>query len=128
MRIGLIGAGRIGAFHAATLRGLPGVGSVVIADADAARAGAVASRLGAELADSAHDLLAAGLDALVIATATDRFHDACVAELAAFLDVVRGDVPSPCPPRDALAAFYVAEACELSRHRCERVDMIEVCR
>ena len=70
MRIGLVGVGRIGAFHAATLRGLPGVDSVVIADADAARARDVAGRLGTEIADSAPDLLAAGIDALVIATAT----------------------------------------------------------
>jgi myo-inositol 2-dehydrogenase/D-chiro-inositol 1-dehydrogenase len=70
MRIGLIGVGRIGAFHAATLRGLPGVDSVIISDADPARARDVASRLGTEIADSAPDLLAAGLDALVVATAT----------------------------------------------------------
>ncbi|HEY1622986.1 MAG TPA: Gfo/Idh/MocA family oxidoreductase [Streptosporangiaceae bacterium] len=70
MRIGLIGAGRIGAFHAATLRGLPGVDSVVISDADLARAQDVARRLGTETADSAQDLLAAGVDALVIATTT----------------------------------------------------------
>jgi myo-inositol 2-dehydrogenase/D-chiro-inositol 1-dehydrogenase len=70
MRIGLIGVGRIGAFHAATLRGLPGVDSLVISDADSARARDVAWRLGTELADSAPDLLASGIDALVIATAT----------------------------------------------------------
>jgi myo-inositol 2-dehydrogenase/D-chiro-inositol 1-dehydrogenase len=70
MRIGLIGVGRIGAFHAATLRGLPGVDSVVISDADPARAAEVAGRLGTELAGSAQDLFAAGVDALVIATAT----------------------------------------------------------
>jgi myo-inositol 2-dehydrogenase / D-chiro-inositol 1-dehydrogenase len=70
MRIGLIGVGRIGAFHAATLRGLPGVGSVVISDADPGRARDVAGRLGTGIADSVHDLLAAGVDALVIATAT----------------------------------------------------------
>jgi myo-inositol 2-dehydrogenase/D-chiro-inositol 1-dehydrogenase len=70
MRIGLIGVGRIGAFHAATLRGLPGVDSLVISDADSGRARDVAWRLGTELADSAPDLLASGIDALVIATAT----------------------------------------------------------
>jgi myo-inositol 2-dehydrogenase / D-chiro-inositol 1-dehydrogenase len=70
MRIGLIGVGRIGAFHAATLRGLPGVDSVVVTDADPARARDVAGRLGTELADSVQDLLAAGVDAIVVATAT----------------------------------------------------------
>ena len=38
MRIGLVGVGRIGAFHAATLKGLPAVEQVVVADADASRA------------------------------------------------------------------------------------------
>ena len=33
MRIGLIGTGRIGAFHAATLAGLPAVSGVVVHDA-----------------------------------------------------------------------------------------------
>jgi myo-inositol 2-dehydrogenase / D-chiro-inositol 1-dehydrogenase len=70
MRIGLIGVGRIGAFHAATLRGLPGVDSVIVTDVDADRARSVASGVGAETAGSVNELLAAGLDALVIATAT----------------------------------------------------------
>ncbi|MDQ6658203.1 MAG: dehydrogenase, partial [Actinomycetota bacterium] len=35
MRIGLVGVGRIGAFHADTLTALPSVESVVVADADA---------------------------------------------------------------------------------------------
>jgi myo-inositol 2-dehydrogenase / D-chiro-inositol 1-dehydrogenase len=70
MRIGLIGVGRIGAFHAATLRGLAGVDSIVVTDADSARARDVARRLGTEVADSAQDLLVAGVDAIVIATAT----------------------------------------------------------
>ena len=34
MRIGLVGVGRIGVFHASTLRGLPGVDSLIITDAD----------------------------------------------------------------------------------------------
>jgi myo-inositol 2-dehydrogenase/D-chiro-inositol 1-dehydrogenase len=70
MRIGLIGVGRIGAFHAATLRGLPGVDAVIVTDIDPDRARSVASQVGAESAGSVEDLLAAGVDALVIATAT----------------------------------------------------------
>jgi predicted dehydrogenase len=38
MRIGLVGVGRIGVFHASTLRGLPGVDSLSITDADLDRA------------------------------------------------------------------------------------------
>lgn len=70
MRIGLIGAGRIGAFHAGTLRGLPGVDSLVITDADLDRAREVAGPLGAQVAESMTELLGAGIDALVIASAT----------------------------------------------------------
>jgi len=70
MRIGLIGVGRIGAFHAGTLHGLPGVDSVVVADADPGRAREVAARLGLHTVGSIDDLIAAGIDALVIATAT----------------------------------------------------------
>lgn len=38
MRIGLIGTGRIGSFHAGVLARHPEVESLVVADADAARA------------------------------------------------------------------------------------------
>ena len=70
MRIGLAGAGRIGAFHAGILSGLPAVDSVVIADTDAERAGEVAGRLRLEAADSPEHMLRLGLDALVIAAPT----------------------------------------------------------
>jgi myo-inositol 2-dehydrogenase/D-chiro-inositol 1-dehydrogenase len=70
MRIGLVGVGRIGAFHAATLRGLPGVESVIVADADPGRARAVAAQVGASAAGTVDELLGAGLDGLVIATGT----------------------------------------------------------
>ena len=49
MRIGLVGVGRIGAFHAATLKGLAGVEQVVVTDSDDARARAVAKELGLEV-------------------------------------------------------------------------------
>lgn len=38
MRIGLVGVGRIGAFHASILLWLPGVDSLIVTDADVARA------------------------------------------------------------------------------------------
>ncbi len=70
MRIGLIGVGRIGVFHAGTLRGLPGVESLVITDADLDRAREVAGQFGAQAADSVDGLLRTGIDALVVAAAT----------------------------------------------------------
>ncbi|MFA1538938.1 Gfo/Idh/MocA family protein [Actinomadura monticuli] len=73
MRIGLAGAGRIGARHAAALTALPEVEALVIADADAARARDLAARLPsrARAADAVEDLFAAGLDGLLVAAATD---------------------------------------------------------
>jgi predicted dehydrogenase len=71
MRIGLAGAGRIGARHAAALRELPGVESLVIADADSSRARDLAARLAVEAVDTVDGLFAAGLDGLVVAAATD---------------------------------------------------------
>lgn len=47
-------------------------------------------------------------------TFMQRFHDAYVAELGAFVDVAAGRAPSPCTVADALAALYVAEACQQS--------------
>ena len=70
MRIGLIGVGRIGVFHASTLRGLPGVDSLVITDADLDRARQVAGECGAQMAGSVTELLDAGIDGVVIAAAT----------------------------------------------------------
>ncbi|MFF5427667.1 MULTISPECIES: Gfo/Idh/MocA family oxidoreductase [unclassified Streptomyces] len=70
MRIGVIGTGRIGGFHAGVLARHPGVGALVLADADRGRAEAVAGALGARVAPDVDALLAAELDAVVIASAT----------------------------------------------------------
>ena len=70
MRIGLAGVGRIGAFHAETLRDLPDVDEVVVADLDADAARTVADKLEVGYAASPAELLASGVDGFVIATAT----------------------------------------------------------
>lgn len=71
MRIGIMGLGRIGAFHAETLAGLQAVDSLVVTDpfADAARA--AAERFGAQVVDSPEAVLTAGVDGVVVAAATD---------------------------------------------------------
>ncbi|MEV7791981.1 Gfo/Idh/MocA family oxidoreductase [Streptomyces sp. NPDC087512] len=71
MRIGILGLGRIGTFHAETLAALDAVGSLVVADPFANAAKAAAERFGAEVADSPKAVLAAGVDGVVIAAATD---------------------------------------------------------
>ncbi|KNX37825.1 Gfo/Idh/MocA family protein [Luteipulveratus halotolerans] len=70
MRIGLVGVGRIGAFHARTLLGLDDVDSLVVADADDAAAQRVAAEIGAEHAGDVDGLLGSGIDGFVIAAAT----------------------------------------------------------
>ncbi|GAA2107332.1 Gfo/Idh/MocA family protein [Actinomadura alba] len=76
MRIGLAGAGRIGASHAATLSVLSEVESLLIADADERRAAEVASALkgragSVRAAGTVDELFGAGLDGLVVAAATN---------------------------------------------------------
>jgi myo-inositol 2-dehydrogenase / D-chiro-inositol 1-dehydrogenase len=71
MRLGLIGLGRIGAFHADTLSHLDGVDSLVVTDAVPEVTASVAERFDAEAAESPAALLKAGVDGIVIAAATD---------------------------------------------------------
>ena len=59
MRIGIMGLGRIGAFHAETLSGLPAVTSLVVTDPFTDAAKSAAERFGAEVADSPEAVLAA---------------------------------------------------------------------
>lgn len=69
MRIGVIGVGRIGSFHAAVLHEHPGVTEVVLTDADPDRAAAVAAEVGVRVVPTVDALLAA-VDAVVITTPT----------------------------------------------------------
>jgi myo-inositol 2-dehydrogenase/D-chiro-inositol 1-dehydrogenase len=98
MRIGLAGAGRIGARHAAALCELPEVEALVVADADAARARALAARLmsapggppgltDVRAVDEVGELFSAGLDGLVVAAATDAHADLVERALSAGLPV-----------------------------------------
>ncbi|MFI6943744.1 Gfo/Idh/MocA family oxidoreductase [Streptomyces sp. NPDC050418] len=81
MRIGLIGAGRIGSFHAAVLSRHRDVGSLLIADADPARASRLAQRLGETAAPGVREIFNWGVDALVITAATSA-HAALIEQAA----------------------------------------------
>ena len=70
MRLGLIGLGRIGAFHADTLSHLDEVDSSWSPMRCAVTA-SVAERFGAETAESPAALISSGVDGIVIAAATD---------------------------------------------------------
>jgi myo-inositol 2-dehydrogenase/D-chiro-inositol 1-dehydrogenase len=56
----------------------------------------------------------------------ERFLPAYQAELTAFAEVARGERTSPCTVRDALEAFRIAEACELSRAERRPVALSEI--
>ncbi|MGC8918186.1 Gfo/Idh/MocA family oxidoreductase [Streptomyces sp. PG2] len=70
MRIGLIGAGRIGTLHAATLSRHRDVGALIVTDVDPARAHTLADRLGATAAPGTDEIFTWGVDAVVITTGT----------------------------------------------------------
>jgi myo-inositol 2-dehydrogenase/D-chiro-inositol 1-dehydrogenase len=56
----------------------------------------------------------------------ERFGPAYEAELAAFIEVVRGERANPCDGREALQALRIAEACELSRRERRPVRLLEI--
>ena len=87
MRLGLLGLGRIGEFHADTLASLPMVDSLVVADIIPGLTTKVADRLGAEPAASPDALLEAGLDGVVIAAGTDAHPELILAAVDAGLPV-----------------------------------------
>src|SRR6476659_5966417 len=70
LQVGIVGVGRIGAFHATTLRLLPAVDRLTLTDVDQPRAASLAGKLGAETASSAEALLDSAPDAVVIAVPT----------------------------------------------------------
>jgi myo-inositol 2-dehydrogenase/D-chiro-inositol 1-dehydrogenase len=104
MRLGLIGLGRIGAFHAETLTGL-GV-DLVVNDAVPAVTERVAAKFGAAPMGSPAAVLASGIDGLVIAAATDAHPQLILAGVEAGLPVF-------CEKPVARGA---AEAAEVLRH------------
>jgi myo-inositol 2-dehydrogenase / D-chiro-inositol 1-dehydrogenase len=69
LAVGVVGLGRIGTFHVQTLLELEGV-QVTVTDADPERTRRAATELGVGTAETPAALLAAGVDALVIATST----------------------------------------------------------
>jgi myo-inositol 2-dehydrogenase / D-chiro-inositol 1-dehydrogenase len=69
MKIGLLGAGRIGVLHAGVLADDPGVDQILVGDADQERAEEVAGKVGGE-AGPIEAVLESGPDAVVIAAST----------------------------------------------------------
>lgn len=105
LRVGFLGVGRIGAAHAEVVARHPAVSELVVGDADTARAREVADRLGVVSAGGIDDVLAAGVDALMIAATTSAHPGlilrACEAGLPVFCE-------KPVAP-DVAATIAVAE-------------------
>jgi len=108
MRLGLIGLGRIGAFHAATLRDLHVVESLVVTDPVAAATAAVVERFGAEAVGSPQALLASGVDGVVIAAATPAHPELILAALEAGVPVFC-EKPVTADPADSAEVLRRAE-------------------
>lgn len=68
--LGVIGLGRIGAFHTETLSGIAGLDGLVITDERTDVAQEVAAKHGAKAVDSVAELLASGVDGVVVSAAT----------------------------------------------------------
>jgi myo-inositol 2-dehydrogenase / D-chiro-inositol 1-dehydrogenase len=109
MRIGLFGAGRIGARHAGVLARDPRVDEILVGDADTRRAEMVAGEVGGQ-AGSIEDILDSGPDAVVIATSTP-------AHAPLILASVEAGIPAFCEKPIALGyddTVEVVEAVESS--------------
>ncbi len=116
MRIGLIGLGRIGEFHARTLAALPAVESLVVADVAPGRAADVAAKLGAHAVDSTEALLRSGPDGVVIAAATDA-HPALLAA------AVEAGLPVFC---EKPVAANAADAADIARQVANSAVPIQI--
>jgi myo-inositol 2-dehydrogenase/D-chiro-inositol 1-dehydrogenase len=97
MRVGLVGAGRIGLLHAGTLTDDPRVAGLVVADVDNGRARQLADKVGAEVA-AVDELFDGHADAVVIAAATsahaELVHRALDAGIPVFCEKpLAADVP-----------------------------------
>ncbi len=88
-RIGVVGLGRIGSYHARNLLTLNGVDALVVTDVDARRTSDVASELDVESAADPDALLASGIDGVLIAAPSSSHAELIEA-------AVRLDIPTFC--------------------------------
>ncbi len=90
INIGILGCGRIGQVHGATLRGMTDARAVAVADAMPAAAEALAAKLGAKVMDADALINDPGIDAVIIGTPTtthyDLIHQAAAAGKAIFCE------------------------------------------
>lgn len=104
MRIGLLGAGRIGSLHGRTLAGHPDVDEVVVGDVDVGRAEALAAELGGGHG-KIEEVLERDVDAVAIAASTS-------AHAALILAAVEAGVPAFCEKPVAIGYEETVEVVE----------------
>src|SRR3954468_14961413 len=104
--LGVIGLGRIGAFHTETLSGLDGVDGLVVADERRDVVAAVAAKHGAKAVDTVEELLSSGIDGVVVAAATP-------AHAALTLAAVERGLPTFCEKPIASTAAESARVAEV---------------
>ena len=113
MRIGLIGLGRIGSFHADTLAGLAQVGELVVTDPVAAAVETVTTRIAkARAVATPEALLGAGVHGVVIAAATPAHADLLLAAVSRGIPTfcekpIAGTADAAVTVRDRLAGSAV---------------------
>lgn len=83
LRVGLLGAGRIGQVHAVNIAGSDASTLVAVSDVNAAAADALAGRYGARAVTSEEILADDSIDAVLVATSTDTHSDLIEAATAA---------------------------------------------
>ena len=110
MRVGLIGAGRIGAFHARTLADHPAVTGVVVTDPLMERAEAVAADVRGSVAPDAQSMIGS-IDAMVIAV-DDSASDEQVAEYER----------SACPTCGSCSGMFTANSMNCLTEALDLVD------
>ncbi|BBZ32757.1 Gfo/Idh/MocA family protein [Mycolicibacterium confluentis] len=103
--LGLIGLGRIGAFHTETLTNLPGVDRLLITDERPDVVAQVATKYDVTPVDSAEKLLSSGVDGVVVAAATP-------AHAALTVAAVERGVPTFCEKPVASTAAESARVAE----------------
>lgn len=104
--LGIIGLGRIGAFHTETLANLPGIAGIVVTDKRPDVVTAVAAKHGARPVHSVDELLDSGVDGVVVAATTPAHADLTLA-------IVERGVPVLCEKPIAATASESARVAEI---------------
>src|SRR4029077_9193155 len=108
--LGVIGLGRIGAFHTDTLSGLAGIDGLVVTDEPPEGGAAVAAKHGAKPVDSVHALLASGVDGVVVSAATPAHAELTLAAVERGLPTFGEKPTAATAPESARVADVIARS------------------